>query len=169
MDDDAAAQRRRYLTIYLQDHRAGAEAGVRLAERCRDHAPDPDAADELGRLVTEIDEDRRALATIMAGLDVEPSKVKQLAGVAAERLGRFKLNGRMVTTSPLSVLVELEGLVGAVSVKRELWVTLRHLTDPSQPDVELDRLIGRADDQRTRLQRLHDVVSRGLFEAAAHD
>ena len=111
------ADRQRYLEIYLQDHRAGAEAGVRLAERCRDHAPDPATASELAQLVVEIDEDRRSLATIMAGLDVDPSMLKQLAGAAAERVGRLKLNGRAVRTSPLSVLVELEGLVGAVSVK----------------------------------------------------
>ena len=166
MEDDATNDRERYVAIYLQDHRAGAEAGLRLAERCRDHAPDADAAAEIGRIVTEIDEDRRALATIMAGLDIEPSKVKQVAGIAAERLGRLKLNGRAVRTSPLTALIELEGLIGAVSVKRELWVTLRSITGPAGRDAELDRLIGRADDQRTRLQQLHARVSREVFAAS---
>src|SRR5688572_8209024 len=119
---DDQSDGRRLLTIYLQDHRAGAEAGVRLAHRCRDHAPDDAAAAELSQVVADIEEDRQTLAAIMAGLGVDRSPVKHVAGLAAERLGRLKLNGRLVRTSPLSVVVELEGLIGAVSVKRQLWV-----------------------------------------------
>jgi hypothetical protein len=162
--DEGRTARRRYLEVYLQDHRAGAEAGVRLAQRCRDHAPDPDAQAQLSRIVTEINEDRRTLATIMDGLDVDPSAVKQLTGMAAERLGRLKLNGRVMRTSPLSVLVELEGLIGAVSVKRELWTTLTVLADGAAGrNAELEPLISRADDQRARLQELHERVAHGLF------
>src|SRR4051812_44992722 len=113
MDDhERGDEGRRYLTIYLQDHRAGAEAGVRLAQRCRDHAPNPATEAVLSEIVTEIDEDRRELATTMAGLGIDPSSVKHVVGLAAERLGRLKLNGRAVRTSPLSLLVELEGLIG---------------------------------------------------------
>src|SRR5215207_4626546 len=118
MDEhDLEDDRRRYLAIYLQDHRAGAEIGVRLATRCRDHAPDPETKAELAQLVAEVDDDRQALITIMAGLDIDPSKVKHIAGLAAERLGRLKLNGRAVRTSPLSVLLEVEAMIGAVSMQ----------------------------------------------------
>jgi hypothetical protein len=165
--DDAAPDRQRYLAIYLQDHRAGAEAGVRVAERCRDHAPDADTAAELSELVTEIDQDRRTLATIMAGLGIDPSTVKQLAAKAAERLGRLKFNGHAVRSSPLRVLVELEGLVGAVSVKRELWATLRTLAvGPSGRNAELEGLIARADDQQARFQAIHSRIARRLFDSA---
>jgi len=155
------ADRRRYLAIYLQDHRAGADAGVRLAERCRSHAGDPDTVAELSRLVADIDEDRTSLAGIMTGLDVDSSRFKQVAGMAAERLGRLKLNGRIVRTSPLSVLVELEGLIGAVSLKRGLWVTLQTLAVGR--DGELEGLVARADDQRRRLETLHARTAAGLF------
>jgi len=167
-EPDTEADHQRFLAIYLQDHRAGAEAGVRLAERCRDHAPDADTKTELSRLVDEIDEDRRTLATMMAGLDVDPSTVKQIAGLAAERLGRLKLNGRAVRTSPLSVLVEIEGLIGAVSMKRELWATLGTLAARGpQHDAELEALIARADGQRTRLQTLHAHVAAQVFQTAS--
>jgi hypothetical protein len=167
-EHDTEADHQRFLAIYLQDHRAGAEAGVRLAERCRDHAPDADTKTELSSLVVEIDEDRRTLATMMAGLDVDPSTVKQIAGLAAERLGRLKLNGRAVRTSPLSVLVEIEGLIGAVSMKRELWATLGTLAARRpQHDAELEALIARADDQRTRLQTLHGHVAAQVFATSS--
>jgi hypothetical protein len=163
-EHDTDGDHQRFLAIYLQDHRAGAEAGVRLAKRCRDHAPDADTKSELSSLVDEIDEDRRTLATMMAGLDVDPSTVKQIAGLAAERLGRLKLNGRAVRTSPLSVLIELEGLMGAVSMKRELWATLATLAVRGpRLDAELEALIARADGQRARLQTLHEQVAPQVF------
>lgn len=167
-EHDTEADHQHLLAIYLQDHRAGAEAGVRLAERCRDHAPDAGTKTELSSLVDEIDADRRTLATMMAGLDIDPSTVKHIAGLAAERLGRLKLNGRAVRTSPLSVLVEIEGLIGAVSMKRELWATLGTLAARGpQHDTELDALIARADDQRSRLQTIHGRVAAQVFVTAS--
>src|SRR4029078_3162872 len=97
-EHDAEADHQRLLTISLEDHHAGAEAGLRIAERCRDHAPDGDTKTELSSLVSEIDEDKQTLATIMVGLDVDPSTVKRIAGLAAEKLGRLKLNGRVAET-----------------------------------------------------------------------
>jgi hypothetical protein len=160
-DAGAGTDAQRFVKIYLQDHRAGAESGLRLAERCRDHAPDDETAGELARVVADIESDRRSLATIMAGLDVDPSAVKQVAGIAADRLGRLKLNGRAVRTSPLSALVEVEGLIGAVNIKRELWATLRVLAGGR--DAELGSLIDRADDQVTRLRAVHARVAASLF------
>jgi len=102
----------------------------------------------------------------MAGLGIGPSSVKHVVGLAAERLGRLKLNGRAVRTSPLSLLVELEGLIGAVSIKRELWTTLQTLaTDSLGRNAELATLIARADDQRARLQTVHGGIASDLFDA----
>ena len=162
--EQAASDRQQHLKTYLQDHRAGAEAGVRLAQRCRDHAPDASMAADLARLADEIDEDRRSLAAIMAGLDIAPSATKTVAGVAAERLARLKLNGRLLRTSPLSVVLELEGLVGAVSMKRQLWVTLLALAgDRQAADPRLHVLLARAEDQRRRLEIIHARVVPQLF------
>ena len=167
MTPDDPADRARFLEIYLRDHRAGADAGLRLAQRCHDHADDPHVASELTRLVADIDADRRSLATIMAGLGIDPSTVKRVAGIAAERLGRLKLNGRTVRTSPLSLLLEIEGLAGAVSMKRQLWSTLRAVVDGRDP--ELIDLVRRADDQLDRLRAIHERTARTLFAAAEPD
>jgi hypothetical protein len=71
-----------------------------------------------------------------------------------------------VRTSPLSLLVELEGLIGAVSIKRELWTTLQTLaTDSLGRDAELEALIVRAEDQRARLQAVHGGIASDLFNA----
>ena len=166
--EQEASDRQRYLRIYLQDHRAGAEAGVRLAGRCHDHAPDAATAAELAQVHAEIEEDRRALTTIMAGLEIAPSTAKTVAGVAGERVGRLKLNGRLVRRSPLSIVVELEGLIGAVSVKRQLWATLLSMTaDGRTADPRLDELKDRAEDQRRRLEAIHGRLVRQLFAPAA--
>jgi hypothetical protein len=157
------SDRARYLALYLQDHHAGAEAGVRLVRRCRDHA-DPAFVDQLSQLVTDIEDDFRSLKDIMTGLHVDPSVTKQVAGVAAERLGRLKLNGRLLRRSPLSMVVELEGLIGAVAIKRQLWSTLRSLAgDRREPDSQLDSLIARAEHQRLRLESIHTGVVADVF------
>jgi hypothetical protein len=158
----------RYLAIYLQDHRAGAEVGVRLARRCRDHAPDGTTTAELTELVTDIEQDRASLAALMASLGVTPSSFKQLAGTGAELLGRLKLNGRLVRRSPLSVLLELEGLVGAVSTKRQLWATLAQLPATARcADIALESMTARADDQRQRLHVIHVRLVRELLSGGA--
>jgi hypothetical protein len=162
-NDDQQTDRRDHLEIYLQDHRAGAEAGVRLAQRCTDHAPTDATKRLLEALTAEIVEDRNSLDAVMSGLGVRPSSLKMAAGVAGERLGRLKLNGRFVRTSPLSIVVEIEGLIGAVSVKRELWATLTTLASAEEPDERLEDLRRRAEDQRTRLQALHSLAVDELF------
>jgi hypothetical protein len=166
MEHEQSAEQR-YLKIYLQDHRAGAEGGSRLARRCREHALDAVMAQELSALAEEIDADRLELAAIMDGVGVGPSAVKNAVSVVAERIGRLKLNGRLVRPSPLRLVMELEALIGAVSVKRELWAALMVLApEPGPSPQRLAALRSRAEDQRGRLQALHErVVPRTLGSA----
>jgi hypothetical protein len=102
--------------IYLRDHHAVSAGGVRLARRALgdDH---PFAA--------QIARDRASLERIMRQLAVEPSAIKVALVRFAERVGRLKLNGRLVQPSPLSRVVELETLVVGVRGKEALWTALR--------------------------------------------
>ncbi|MBW3665741.1 MAG: GDP-mannose 4,6-dehydratase, partial [Actinobacteria bacterium] len=71
----------------------------------------------LERLVEEIGEDRVTLQQLMRHLGVDGSQIKNTVAVTAERLGRLKLNGQLIGYSPLSRLVELEGLAAGVETK----------------------------------------------------
>ena len=144
------------LAIYLNDHLAGATAGVELARRLRtSNEDDPSFGPELAEICAEIEADRETLAAIMDRLDVGPSKLKPLAAVLAERLGRLKLNGRLWGYSPLSRLDELELLQLGVTGKRRLWRALEHTHSGDLSGFDLGALAERATAQLRRLEALH--------------
>jgi hypothetical protein len=143
------------LVIYLNDHLAGATTGLELARRAAGANEGSELGDFLERLVDEIAEDRAELETIMRELDVGRDRLKVVAGWTAEKAGRLKLNGRLVGYSPLSRVVELEGLLIGVTGKRAMWRALRDLADRDArlDPARLDGLIKRADRQRSGLER----------------
>lgn len=143
-----------HLAIYLNDHLAASAGGVGLARRARDaHTGRDNPTGQLLRSVTaDIEADREQLVRIMDLVGARPDPVKQLAAVVTERVGRLKANGRLVRRSPLSDLVELEGLTIAVQGKACGWRALRALDDPRLAEVDLDRLIARAEEQYRRLE-----------------
>ena len=141
----------KYLSIYLNDHLAAAVGAVQLARRAARQNRGSEYGEVLERLATEIGEDRHALQDRMKQLGVRGDRVKLVASVAGEKLGRFKLNGELTRYSPLSRLEELELLSLGVEGKLALWRALRANVDV---DVDFDALIERATAQRRRLERL---------------
>src|SRR5215208_1816300 len=108
------------LKTYLQDHHAGATGGLELARRSAGANSDSDYGPELEKIAEGIAEDRETLERVMELLDVKPSTIKDAAGWTAEKLGRLKPNNSIVSYSPLSRVVELEGLVLGVTGKLSL-------------------------------------------------
>jgi hypothetical protein len=142
------------LATYLQDHHAGATAGLELARRVAGSNEGNEYGDELATLAAEIAEDRETLEWVMGELDVKPDGIKDRAAWVGEKIGRLKLNGSWVSYSPLSRVVELEGLVVGVTGKLALWETLRTVVGPGLDGIDFERLATRADDQRARLEAL---------------
>jgi hypothetical protein len=143
------------LEIYLADHHAGSTGGLELARRTlrRDH--DPATRNALMRVATEIAEDRVALEQVMHAVGARPSRIKDQLAWTLEKLGRLKANGRIRGQSALGRLVELEALYLGIAGKRALWESLRHVpTVSTNPAVNLDELVQRADDQLERLEPL---------------
>jgi hypothetical protein len=144
----------RLLAIYLNDHLAGATAGLELARRALQQNGENDYGRFLATLAEEIDQDRRTLIEVMKRLTIPRSKVKVSAAWALEKVGRLKLNGRIRGYSPLSRLIELEGLAGGIEAKRAMWLALLQTRagDERLEDFGLDALVARAEDQRQRLE-----------------
>jgi hypothetical protein len=115
------------LEIYLNDHLAAATGGRDLARRAAASNRGSDYGPFLQRLAEEIAEDRESLVAIMRALEVKIDPLKVLAGWGAEKVGRLKLNGRLLGYSPLSRLVELETLAAGVYAKLALWRSLQQL------------------------------------------
>jgi hypothetical protein len=145
----------RLLPIYLQDHFAGASFGVELARRAARENQGTDLGTFLAeRLLPEIVEDRKTLRLLMEQLGLRPSGVKAAAASLAEKAGRLKLNGGLLRYSPLSRLLELEGLAAGIEGKYALWLSLHAVRDRDRrlANIDFEGLAQRARSQRERLE-----------------
>jgi hypothetical protein len=156
------------LTVYLQDHHAGAVTGLNLARRAAGANEGTPYGDELGRIAEEIASDQQALEDLMSKLGVGTDRIKDTAAWGGEKLGRLKPNARWFSYSPLSRLIELEGLVLGVTGKRSLWRALQRVSDQVDglEGFDLAALEARAEDQRSRLE---DLRLRAAAEALSQD
>ncbi|MET9963718.1 hypothetical protein ABZ128_32380 [Streptomyces sp. NPDC006326] len=154
------------LGIYLNDHVAGATAGLELARRvARSHRRSA-LGPELSRLVEEIDHDRRELLRLMEALRIPVRRHKVLAGWVSEKAGRVKLNGRLLRRSPLSSLLEFEALRLGAEGKACLWTALLPAASAERPALDesrLQHLLGRAREQISLLEDLRVRAAAGLF------
>jgi hypothetical protein len=151
---------RRLLSIYLNDHLAGATVGAHVIRRGLKADGDHPVAPFLRRLLNEVEEDRATLVRFMEVLRVPRSAPKSAIAWAGEKVGRLKLNGRLVGRSPLSRQEELEFLILGVQGKRRLWTALSRLSPPEVIGSELDGLIARADSQLAGLEEHWDAAVR---------
>jgi hypothetical protein len=152
-----------YLDIYLNDHLGGATGGVELARRLRASNRGDDAFGQpLERICREIEEDRAALKQVIERLGFSRSFVKPAGAWAAEKLGRLKLNGRLRGYSPLSRLIELEGLLVGITGKIALWKTLADLEGLEHLGIDFERLAARAAEQRSTVGDLHRHAAAAL-------
>ena len=169
--DTAASIRRSAqdpLGIYLNDHLAGATAGLELARRVAGARQAPATGPELQRFAEEVAEDRAALLRIMGALGVPVRSYKVWAAWAGEKAGRLKPNGHLTARSPLSSLVELEMLRLGVEGKAAGWRTVRVLADrDGRLDAgELDELISRARGQAAFLEEARVRAAQQVIAAS---
>lgn len=140
------------LAIYLNDHFAGSTTGVELARRATGGNQGTELGELLARLTAEIEEDRKTLESVMDAVGAGRDRAKVAAAWVGEKAGRLKLNGQLTGPSPLSRLVELEGLSMGLEGKRLLWVALDQLGDPRLAAFNLTFLAERAARQRSELE-----------------
>jgi len=152
------------LATYLNDHLAGSTVGVELSRRAASNNEGTELGGFLDRLAAEIDEDCETLRTIMERLDVKKDRVKVAAGWTGEKAGRLKPNNRLFSYSPLSRLIELEGLALGVEGKRSLWQVLAELNEPRLAEFDFERLIERARSQRDELQQRRLAAGLDAFQ-----
>jgi hypothetical protein len=134
------------LRIYLNDHFLAASAGVALARRIAGANQDTPFGAPLSSLADEVAGDLSTLTSMMKRVDVTPQRWRAPAGALTEKAGRLKLNGHVLSRSPLSSVVELEALLAGIEAKRAMWRTLRRLADSDDrlDAAPLDDLIERS-------------------------
>jgi hypothetical protein len=154
-----------YLETYLQDHRAGAEMGSDLARRLAEENQGTPYEDFLFGLAQEIDQDVAVLEDIMGRFDVGKAPLKTAGAKVAERLGRLKPNEQLTGYSPLSRVLELEGLRSGVQGKLALWDSLAQIApqDDRLDAEEIAGLQGKAQRQLDGLRQHHMMAAREAF------
>jgi len=152
------------LGTYLTDHEAGAASGRALVRRLLRANEKTSYAEDYRPMVEQIDEDAAALHDIRKRLGIGARPWKRLSGPITAVAGR--LHGLPGSYTALHRLREIEALAAGVATKRSLWSSLR-AADLAQLDrTELDRLIGRADDQHATLMRHRDRSAVEAFGAS---
>ncbi len=157
MDPD----RHRYLGIFLNDHLAGATAGVEMARRARGANEDNEFGAPVAKICAEIEEDRATLETIMDDLGIGRSRYKPALAWLGEKAGRLKPNGHLRTQSPLGRVIDLEVLVVGITGKLRLWTLLAELL-AGETTIDLAALIARAERQRSAVEDLQLRAARLL-------
>jgi hypothetical protein len=84
---------------------------------------------------------------VLQATGVRPSPIKPRVAWMLEKIGRLKLNGRVRMYSPLSRLLELEGLTAGIAAKRSLWQALALVDDARLAGFDFDSLRSRAEAQ----------------------
>jgi hypothetical protein len=138
--------------VYLNDHLAGATAGIRLAKRCRDRFPSGQARQILDGIVSELEEDRVTLEHVMAAAGARPDQLKQVGAVTVEIASRLMHALPLLGTrsSVITRLEEVELLSLGIEGKRLLWAALRRA---AERDVRLRGFDFSELEERARSQR----------------
>jgi hypothetical protein len=153
------------LAVYVNDHIASAAGGIELVTRMIGAHRGSAHEDGLRQLLDELRQEKSDLTATARSLDLPVRQYKQVAVWVAEKASRLKLNGHVLSRSPLSSLVEFEFLASAVRGKRSGFETLRIAAevDPRIDKVLLDSLIDQANRQFHWLTEARRQVAATIF------
>jgi hypothetical protein len=157
------------LATYCNDHLAASVGGIELVRRMLGQHRGTDHEGPLTQLLGELQEEKRTLETQMRRVGFPVRGYKQALLWVGEKVSRAKLNGRLLTRSPLSDLVEFEFLASAVRAKRSGFETLREVAEvePRLEAAEFDRLIRQANRQYEWLTHTRREVAARVFGGVA--
>jgi hypothetical protein len=119
----------------------------------------------LEELLGELREERAAVRRSMEALGIPVRQYKQIASWLGEKISRAKLNGHLLSRSPLSDLVEFEFIATAVLAKRAGFETMREVAavDSRLDEALLERMIEQADKQHDWLADVRREVAAEVF------
>jgi hypothetical protein len=160
--EPAMARDDRLLRIYMNDQLALGVLWREVARRACGASNGGPEGEALRRVAHEIAEDVATFSSMMRRLGFSTRTPKPVLAIVAERVGRLKLNGRIVSRSPLSRFEELDFLVMGIDGKVVLWQNLRDGAGLGErlPDVDFERLVQRAREQRAQLEPFHAQAAR---------
>ena len=160
------------LHIYLDDHRAGSVAGIALARRSASSNASGPLGECLRGIADELEEDQAVVDQLMDRIGARRRRAKYVVARIGAELGRLKLNGRRLSYSPLSRVLELEALLAGIHTRGRLWAALAAIEGDDvrmTPDRTVGELAQRARAQVERLEPFHRDAARDAFGVSRPD
>jgi hypothetical protein len=142
------------LEVYLNDHLAGATAGVNLVEQAVDRHRSDELGEFFGPLASEIKADHDRLENLIAEMNIDKSATKAALAEVGSKLAAPKFTAEGAGNEHLGDFITLETLSMGVEGKRCMWSSLKQVADayPELQGLDLDDLEARAQDQRSRIE-----------------
>jgi hypothetical protein len=156
------------LSVYLNDHLAGATAGLEILDRLCDLLKDTEFADDIKAVRDEVAEDREALEHLIDRLGFSESTIRKASGWLAEKAATLKMIVDDPRSGPFRTFESLEAIELGIQGKCLLWKALSAsvIYQTGVDPEELQTLIERADDQRRRVETMRlNVAQKALVSA----
>jgi hypothetical protein len=150
-----------HIATYLNDHLAGAVAGLAILDHIIDKTSEAEKKDILALLKKDIEEDKETLQGLIEDLEIGESTFRKVSGWASEKLIELKLRFDDPSAGPFLLFESLEALSLGIEGKRSLWRALSRIPGGGTAlgSLDLDNLTKRAEAQR-------DVVETFRLSAA---
>jgi hypothetical protein len=139
--------------VYLNDHLAGATAGVDLAKQAAERH-DGELGEFFAQLADEIGADHNTLTTLMDQMDAHASGAKEVLAKAGSVVSETKFSGESMDDPEFGTFLTLETLAIGVEGKLCMWKALKVVEDEyaELQSTDIDTLVERAQSQRDKLE-----------------
>ena len=141
------------LHVYLNDHLAGATAGVELVKEAAERH-DGELGEFFTQLADEITGDFNTLTSLMDQMDAHASGAKEVLAKAGSVVSEAKFSGESMDDPTFGTFLTLETLSIGVEGKLCMWKALKTVEGdvPELASANIDTLIERAQSQRDKLE-----------------
>jgi hypothetical protein len=150
------------LATYIQDHLAGAVAGLETVGHLIDISTDSAEKAFFAELWQDIEEDEKTLRGFLAQTGVEPSVLRQAAAWWSEKVAQIKFKLAGSQPGGLGRLEAMEVLTMGITGKLSLWESLVFSDLPG----DWKHLQARAKDQLARLDPHRLAAARAALTPA---
>jgi hypothetical protein len=139
--------------VYLNDHLAGATAGVDLAKQASERH-DGELREFFAQLADEVSADYNTLTSLMDQMDAHASGAKEVLAKAGSEISDTKFSGESTDDPEFGTFITLETLSIGVEGKLCMWKALKVVADdyPELSSADIDTLIERAQSQRDKIE-----------------
>ncbi len=141
------------IDVYLNDHLAGATAGVDLAKQAAERH-DGELGEFFTQLLDEISADYNTLTSLIDQMNVQGSGAKEAFAKVGASVAETKFSGDSADDPAFGTFLTLETLSIGVEGKICMWKALKVVEGdhPELASMSIDALVERGQSQRDRIE-----------------